>query len=294
MENHQQKSTKVNSILASSLGDLNDLLNDIRRASLQNAPGLLTRLVSIFDSDPLKGFLGAILPPIEFETWWDATKGTAGQMVGSGVLNYPTDRATRVAIQIRLCRAIASNEIDILNFTMHFCYPGRLNGDMPALVKKFAADILEPLFRDIERLAETRVMPPGLLESFLKLPISGDQIIDKLIEEACRKFRDVAPHSQREAVECMWDAWERLKSLNDPTNKRISATKLLDQAAAPGAFRDLLEEEAKAITAIGNNFHIRHFETDRHEVTDPAHFEYLFHRIYAIINLLLSSRKNTQ
>ena len=68
------------------------------------------------------------------------------------------------------------------------------------------------------------------------------------------------PLLRREALERLWDAWERLKSLADPGDKKRSIKVILDAAAAEPSLRARLEEEAKELTGIGNSHLIRHSE----------------------------------
>ena len=73
-------------------------------------------------------------------------------------------------------------------------------------------------------------------------------------------------------------------------DKKDSTAKLLDKAATEHTFRQLLESEAKELTRIGNDFRIRHSETNRIEIDQSAHVDYLFYRMFSLINLLLSTR----
>jgi phage major head subunit gpT-like protein len=113
---------------------------------------------------------------------------------------------------------------------------------------------------------------------------------DQLVQAGRVGFTDKSPAARKLALEKLWDAWERLKSLHDVGNKRLSVAHLLDQAAAEPAFRALLENEAHALTEIGNSFQIRHFETNRAPIAEDAHVDYLFHRMWALLWLLLTSR----
>ena len=122
------------------------------------------------------------------------------------------------------------------------------------------------------------------------LPPSGDATLDALLRDARTKFKDPAPTTRAEATEKLWDAWERLKSLEVQGNKRLSVARLLDQCSPEPKFRALLELEAKELTEIGNAFHIRHFETDKVAIQQAEHNDYLFHRMFALIHLLLFSR----
>jgi len=53
--------------------------------------------------------------------------------------------------------------------------------------------------------------------------------------------------------------------------------------------RERLEAEAKELTWIGNNTMIRHTEVGKPPIAESAQVDYLFHRMFAIIRLLLKS-----
>lgn len=272
------------SVLAPALSDLDDALVDLERASFQDAESVLGRYLYVLDQEPLASFLNVALPIVDFKRWWQQAARSTSSMVGSGSLHWPPDRPTRIAHQIQLCRALVAREIDFSNFIHDYCYAGY--NSLSAHVQL----VLQPLSRDIERLTQHRPLPPFLIDAMGRLPTSGDAILDTMLEDAVRKFRDPAPNVRREAVERLWDAWERIKTLDATNDKRLSTRMLLDNAAPEPIFRTLLESEARALTDIGNNFQIRHFETNRARIQTVEHYDYLFHRLYALIHLLLFSR----
>jgi hypothetical protein len=114
---------------------------------------------------------------------------------------------------------------------------------------------------------------------------TGDEALDDHLTSAVRRFRDPDPDVRREALEELWDGWERLKTIQVPTkDKATSAAKLLDVAAdGQVELRAVLEAEAKAISAIGNRFHIRHSEVDKAPIVRDEDLDYLFHRPFALI-----------
>lgn len=278
---------QLRSTLAPSLQDISEAISDFRDASLQSCESVLSRLLASLDEEPMAGFVNAVLPRVDFDAWYAKATGTVGSMVGSGAMEWPADRPSRVALQIALCRNIASKRIHFLDFVHKFMYTGR---DLAGHINGFANKLLEPMLRDIGRLTESRPIPPVLFEAMGNLPPSGDATLDALLRDARMKFRDPAPTTRAEATEKLWDAWERLKSLEVHGNKRLSVARLLDQCSPEPKFRALLEREAKELTEIGNTFHIRHFETDKIAVQLAQHNDYLFHRLFALIHLLLFSR----
>ncbi len=277
----------LRSTLAPSLQDISEAISDFRDASFQSCESVLSRLLAGLDEEPLAGFLSAVLPQIDFDAWHARATGTVGSMVGSGVIEWPSDRPSRVALQIALCRAIVNKGVRLLDFVHQFMYTGRgLSGH----VDGFATKLLDPMLRDITRLTESRIVPPVLFEAMGNLPTSGDAMLDELLRDARLKFKDPAPKTRAEATEKLWDAWERLKSLEVQGNKRLSVARLLDQCSPEPKFRALLELEAKELTEIGNTFHIRHFEADKVGLQNAEQNGYLFHRMFSLIHLLLFSR----
>jgi len=49
--------------------------------------------------------------------------------------------------------------------------------------------------------------------------------------------------------------------------------------------------DAQGLTDIGNRFKIRHFEKDKLDITETLHYDFLFHRLFAMIALLLRATK---
>ena len=117
---------------------------------------------------------------------------------------------------------------------------------------------------------------------------TGDTQLDEILETVTDKFISRNTAMRREALEKLWDAWERLKTLEPGRDKKTSANTLLNRAAN-GPLRERLETEARELTKIGNDFMIRHSETDKHPLTDDRHVDYLFHRMFSMVYLLLDA-----
>lgn len=119
---------------------------------------------------------------------------------------------------------------------------------------------------------------------------TGDPTLDALLESARTKFLDPDPATRREALEKLWDAWERLKTLEPGAGKKESVTALLDKSADEPTYRQVLETEANALTNIGNTFRIRHSEVSQVEIRREEQVDYLFHRLLSLILLLVRAR----
>lgn len=139
----------------------------------------------------------------------------------------------------------------------------------------------------VERLA-----PAALREALATAAFrTGDHNLDILLESARAKFLSPDPVVRRDALEKLWDAWERLKTLEPGQDKKDSISTLLDDAASEPNWRGRLEREAKELTSIGNSFNIRHSETTQTPLRADRDVDYLFHRLFALIQLLLRARQ---
>lgn len=132
-------------------------------------------------------------------------------------------------------------------------------------------------------------LAPALLHESLAEAVfhTGDSVLDELLEASRRKFLNRSLDVRRESLEKIWDAWERVKTIETGKDKKASFKILLDKAAGEPAFRDNLEHEARELTDMGNTFMIRHSETDKIPVKDSIQVDYLFHRMFSMIRLLL-------
>jgi hypothetical protein len=119
---------------------------------------------------------------------------------------------------------------------------------------------------------------------------TGDDELDRLLGVAREKFLDPDPEMRAEAVEKLWDGWERLKTLVLPDDKKVSVKQLLDQVAPEPSFRAVIEAEAGMLTSIGNDFMIRHSEVAKPKIQRLEHLDYLFHRLFALIFMILKIR----
>jgi hypothetical protein len=281
--------TRLSESLAPTLRDLEDTIADLRSTAHHACEPMLARLVAQLDEEPMAELLVHALPAVDFTSWWKEAEASAmrSSMAGAGQLDWPHDRAERIAMQIALLQRLAHGEPRFLEHLINFHYSGRNN--IQEHVELFCSRLLQPLLRDLRRLAEMRVIPPVLAQEIGRLPLSGDTTFDGLVREAIAQYQDPNPTARQLAAEKLWDAWERLKTLDDADKKRGS-TAMLDRAAQEPTLRAHLETEANTLTKLGNDFQIRHFETSKTAIADPAQLDYLFHRLFSLIQLVLVTR----
>jgi len=136
----------------------------------------------------------------------------------------------------------------------------------------------------------TRMAPTGLQEVLASAVFTtGDFELDRLLETAREKFLNRSLDVRKEGLEKLWDAWERLKTMEPGKDKTAQVKAILDKAATEPVLRERLELEARELNFIGNNLMIRHTEVGKPSIVESAQIDYLFHRMFAIVRLLLKS-----
>lgn len=122
-----------------------------------------------------------------------------------------------------------------------------------------------------------------------------DDILNELINSAIDNIRKPKEFNRQIALEKIWDAFERIKTFynNNPKKKKDSAQKLIrDISEGTPEFDNLLEDEFKKLTDIGNKYQIRHFETSKIKISSLKQIDYLFYRMISLIDLCLDIVNN--
>jgi hypothetical protein len=113
-----------------------------------------------------------------------------------------------------------------------------------------------------------------------------------LIEQATLLYNNGNVSDKQFAVEKLWDAFERLKTYYSTLGKKESAEKLISEISnGNDSYKNLFEEEFKKLTTVGNQFRIRHHETDKIDITDNNYYDYFFKRCFALVDLTLKYLK---
>jgi len=170
-----------------------------------------------------------------------------------------------------------------------------LSWDRDAGLRRFVSDV-NTLFRrnavafELTAMGEARRLLPAPVADAISWTLfqTGDGETDRLLEAARARFLSPKPDDRQDALEKLWDAFERLKTLEPGANKRVQADALLDRVAPPAsAFRQALAREAAELTNIGNSFRIRHSEVTQEALTSPDQVDYLFTRMFAFVRMVL-------
>jgi hypothetical protein len=115
---------------------------------------------------------------------------------------------------------------------------------------------------------------------------TGDAALDTMLEDSVHKYHDPDPKIRREALEKLWDSWQRLRTLEYPPDTKKSAAILIAKAEPDPPFAKVLDEDALALNDVGNSFMIRHFEVTKHPIASDDSVDYLFYRLFTLIHRL--------
>lgn len=133
-----------------------------------------------------------------------------------------------------------------------------------------------------------RQLPAELDSLIQQLKIhTADQRLNELIQQATEDIRKPELKDRTYALEKLWDAFERMKTFYSP-DKKTSSTQVFQRAASTTPeFESVLIDESQCLTKIGNQYQIRHFETDKIQITDPKLVDYLYYRMLSLVSLCI-------
>ena len=233
------------------------------------------------DEDAMKAAMSAEVPDVPDRAWWSEEE-----------MRRPT--TLQVLDMIQFCwRAVGKPKtLDYHRFFMHH----HLTFDVDAGRREFCESVNRVFRRSGLAFVLTedgiveRTVPEELTGvAHVRRFETGDQELDAFLETAVRKFLNPKDAVRREALESLWDAWERLKTTGQGTDKKAQATDLLVRTAGSSSskFYERLQKEAKALTDIGNELRIRHSERTQERLSESEHVDYLFYRLMSLIRLIL-------
>lgn len=206
----------------------------------------------------------------------------------------PSTHAILDALEWCAERIVDADVIDHHGFWNH----DHLRWNREAGLQRFVGEVNQVLARSqlafemeidgwIRRLAEG----PGSEQLKRATFATGDSRADELLEQARRRFFDRDADAGQNSVEALWDAFERIKTLED-SNKSRGIERLIRLAACSQAEGDLLDAECSALTVIGNKWSIRHHEVSQHPIGSSRGLrDYFFLRMFALLRHLLEATR---
>ena len=142
---------------------------------------------------------------------------------------------------------------------------------------------------EVERIEETAVLSEEIISNASNVTEPG---LKELLITAIQKHKSPYPDAQKDAVEKIWDALERLKTYYTTMDKKTSVKQIInDMSDGITEYYNLFDTEFKELTDIGNNYRIRHHETNKIDITDIRHYDYFFNRCLSLIGTAIQYLK---
>lgn len=151
---------------------------------------------------------------------------------------------------------------------------------------------IETASQELKKLIENSVEETEPLDLSKLLGINTDnvQLFNKKIETQDYTINELISISKdfflkgnfQEAVEKIWDAFERMKSLFDEDKKK--SVENLIETLSNGLSIETLNNEFKELTFIGNFYQIRHYESNKTPLKNDREREYLYYRMLNLIS----------
>jgi len=141
---------------------------------------------------------------------------------------------------------------------------------------------------EIERITQNEVLSEKVQQNVTQIKEKGLRV---LITEAIEKHKSPHPQDNKEAVNKIWDALERMKSYyaTSKSKKKESIDKIVsDMSHGDEYYKKLFNDEIQFLTDyIGNACNIRHSEVYQHEIIDEKYYDYFFDRCLSLIALAI-------
>lgn len=171
---------------------------------------------------------------------WDWPKREEGDVFDEYVEVFPEPTQLFDLVEFLYEHAALPNSFSYHSFFRH----DHFDYDQDAGREKFATDINRLFERrglafELVDGEVTRIAPTGLQEALASTVFrSGDSQLDGLLETAREKFLNRSLTVRKEGLEKLWDAWERLKTIEPGKDKKAQANAILDKAATEPNLRE--------------------------------------------------------
>jgi hypothetical protein len=200
-------------------------------------------------------------------------------------LNYEHDGSTRALWVTNVLRELNTVKIHEIITTGVFKRKYFIKSDKDIeIAKQEFKNIIEESCRANEAIDLSNLFGLNIQNELLfnKDTKTSDSDFNNLVDKSKEFF---AKGDKQTALEKIWDAFERLKTLIN-NDKRIVSDSLISLGSE--IEKQNLDAEFNELTSIGNNYQIRHFETDKKPITKEEEKTYLYFRVLSLIDFSLS------
>ena len=116
--------------------------------------------------------------------------------------------------------------------------------------------------------------------------------LKQLIDQSISFYLKPGEDNVQVALEKIWAAFERIKTIYHDLDKKDSSEKLITTITTnQEGFYQVIKKEFIELTSLGNTFRIRHHETDKIDFVSNDYREYCFNRCLSLMVLVLSKMK---
>ncbi|AJI56429.1 hypothetical protein LA02_1621 [Francisella philomiragia] len=117
----------------------------------------------------------------------------------------------------------------------------------------------------------------------------NDKYCENLLKAAKEKFDK---QQRKDAINDLWDIFERFKTYFDNSNKKKSTALLISKISVFTNINNQdLEEEFLHLTSFGNKYNIRHHEHNKIILDDNA-YDFIFYKMLNFLNLIIEVLRN--
>ena len=209
-------------------------------------------------------------------------------VVGYPAIDFHTDNKFGISYEDQLANLFNPYLFDIIELQYNELSHSEKAGFQQAINTTFDKGAVDFILSDngmVVKQLEHEVLDNTIGENIGRLKEPG---LRELLDDAIVLHRQPRVSAHKDAVEKIWDSLERLKTYYTSLDKSSSATKVInDISNGKTEFATVFNTEFKALTEIGNNFRIRHHETNRIDITDARYYDYFFNRCLSLIALAI-------
>lgn len=151
----------------------------------------------------------------------------------------------------------------------------------------FEDDINKVIGKYDYNLVSGKIQKVELFQITVELPQNDDNLRE-LVQRAQSFIYENSSDGIQSALEKIWDAYERLKTVYD--NNKPNTLKKLEEEISCGSMElsQYLENEFDFLTKLGNNYQIRHFEKNKKTFPSDEMKKYFYNRCASLLNLCIS------
>ena len=137
----------------------------------------------------------------------------------------------------------------------------------------------------VERIVVNSILTQDIQNIIAEVEEEG---VRELLKDAIALYKTPNSAARQDSVEKIWDAFERLKTYYTSMDKKQSSEKIIkDMSMSDSNYQNLFNKEFVELTSIGNNFRIRHHETNKIDIPNDRYYDYLFNRCLSLIALAI-------